>query len=163
VRRRLARGVVVAFDGEASIPLLVEQLHDADPLEHRQIVAVLHALSGVRPGPDDAAWRRWLADELQWSAVHASSALDDLRSRDAAAVARAIQTLSARTYQRARWSLAIAELLEGDRSLAVRKQACLALGRLRSSASRGALEALTSDPSPELRELAARTLAGLAR
>jgi hypothetical protein len=161
-RRRLARAVAVALDCEEAIPILIDQLVDADTFEHDQISAALHALSGVRPGSDDEAWQRWLETELEWSAVHAATALDALHSNDPAAVVRAVQSLSGRTYQRTRWSLAIAELLELEQPLAVRRQVCLALGRLRSLAARGALEAAAaSDPSPEIQQLAASVLARL--
>jgi hypothetical protein len=161
-RRRLARAVTVALDGEAAIPTLVEQLAGADAAEHGQLVAALQALSGAPLGADDGVWRRWLTAELDWSAAHAPSALAALRSTDPAEVVRAVRCLSSRAYQRARWSLAIAELLAHHQPLAVRRQACLALARLRSAAARGALEAAaSSDPSAEVQRLANSALAAV--
>jgi hypothetical protein len=161
-RRRLARSLAVALDCEEAIPVLVEQLYDADEVEHRQLEAALETLSGVRPGPDELAWQRWLTAELEWSAANAAPTVAALRSPDPAEVVRALRALSARAYQRARWSLAIAELLEPERPVAIRQQACLALARLRSVAARGALEAAaTFDPSADVQRLAASALLAL--
>lgn len=159
-RRRLARAIAAALDDEAAVPVLVAQIDKADLCERRQISAALESITGARLGADEGIWERWLESELHWSAVHAARTLESVRSDDASVVVRALQELSGRGYQRARWSLAIAELLEGGRPLAVRQQACLALGRLRSRAARSALEtARDSDPSELIRRLAAAALA----
>jgi HEAT repeat protein len=156
--RRHAVRALVALEDEASIPVLLKIVENEATGRHEPELAALAELSGRKPSQDLARWRRWYDEERKWVERDSAAALERLASKDDAVVVAAIRELADHGLGRARSAEGVADVLRTHGSAAVRNQACLALGRLRSRAGVDALVAGLADSDPAVAGSALRAL-----
>lgn len=155
--RRESASVLGRLGDTDGIGSLIELLDDSDRGVRGNAHWALGQVTGLEFSHDASRWRSWLAAENAWWEDAGKIALGALASDDPGLVARAIRSFSTHPLFReeAREDL---EALAFNGSPAIRRVACLALGRMRSRPSQTILLGALADLDADVRAAARDSL-----